>query len=152
MSELNREGLAEEFDLENIENQPSSVSIFKEEGEDPDSIIKDNIDRANRILDQVEDELANGNFSARLVEVAAKTMDSVTNAVSQIQSTVYNNDYLQLKNRMVELKESELDYKVQNLKKPNIGSQNIILTDRESVLKALKNNNMDKLKEENKHE
>jgi len=65
---------------------------------------------------------------------------------------VYNNDYLQLKNRMVELKESELDYKVQNLKKPNIGSQNIILTDRESVLKALKNNNMDKLKEENKHE
>jgi len=97
MSELNREGLAEEFDLENIENQPSSVSIFKEEGEDPDSIIKDNIDRANRILDQVEDELANGNFSARLVEVAAKTMDSVTNAVSQIQSTVYNNDYLQLK-------------------------------------------------------
>jgi len=151
MSELNREGLAEEFNIEKAENQPLDVSIY-EEGEDPDSIIKDNIDRANRILDQVEDELANGNFSARLVEVASKTMDTITNAVSQIQSTVYNDSYLQIKNRMLELKESEHIYKIKNLKKPNIGSQNIIFTDRESVLKALKNNNVDKLKEENKHE
>ena len=144
MSELNRQGLAEEFDIEKIENQPLIPFI---EEEDPDIIIKGNIERANRILDQVEDELVNGNFSARLVEVAAKTMDSITNAVSQIQSTSYNNDYLQLKQRMLLLKQEELDYKVKNLKKPNIGSQNIILTDRESVLKALKNNNIDKLKE-----
>ena len=146
MSELNRQGLSEEFDLEKVENQP--IVPLYEEGEDPDEIIKKNIDRANRILDQVEDELVNGNFSARLVEVASKTMDSITNAVSQIQSTVYNNDYLQLKARVIELKEEELEYKVKNLKKPNVGSQNIIFTDRESVLKALKNNNVDELKGE----
>ena len=128
-----------------IENKPFIPYI--EEEDDPDIIVKSNIERANRILDQVEEELLNGNFSARLVEVAAKTMDSITNAVSQIQSTTYNNDYLQLKERMLLLKQEELDYKVNNLKKPTIGSQNIILTDRESVLKALKNNNIDKLKE-----
>jgi len=150
MAELNRQGLAEEFDLEKVENQPIVPTLYEgDDPGDPDEIIKTNIDRANRILDQVEDELQNGNFSARLVEVAAKTMDSITNAVAQIQSTVYNNDYLQLKARVVELKESELDYKVKNLKKPNVGSQNIIFTDRESVLKALKNNNVDKLKGEN---
>ena len=146
MSELNRQGLSEEFDLEKVENQP--ITTIYEEGEDPDEIIKKNIDRANRILDQVEEELVNGNFSARLVEVASKTMDSITNAVSQIQSTVYNQDYLQLKARVIELKEEELEYKVKNLKKPTVGSQNIIFTDRESVLKALKNNNVEELKGE----
>jgi hypothetical protein len=145
MSELDRQGLSEEFNLEKVENKPVT-SIPLED--DPDEIIKNNIDRANRILDQVEDELVNGNFSARLVEVAAKTIDSITNAVSQIQSTVYNNDYLQLRARIVELKEEELDYKVKSLKKPTIGSQNIIMTNREDLLKALKNNQIGKLKGE----
>jgi len=145
MAELDRQGLSGEFDLEKVENQPLTP-VFN--GDDPDEIIKNNIERANRILDQVEDELVNGNFSARLVEVAAKTMDTITNAVSQIQSTVYNNDYLQLKDRMLQLKEEELQYKITNLKSPSIGSQNIIFTDRESVLKALKNNNVNKLKGE----
>jgi hypothetical protein len=147
MSELDRQGLSEEFDLEKVENQPIAPIIY-EEGEDPDEIIRDNIKRANRILDFTEEELYNGNFSARLVEVLSRTMDSITNAVSQIQSTVYNQDYLQLKARVIELKEEELEYKVKNLKKPNVGSQNIIFTDRESVLKALKNNNVDELKGE----
>lgn len=140
MPELNRISLSEEFDIENLENQVIDFPISNEGEDDPDIIIKENIERANRILDQVEEELTNGNFSARLVEVAAKVLDSVTNAASQIQSTSYNNDYLQLKERMLLLKKSELDYKVKNLRRPNVANQNIIFTDRESILKALRNN------------
>jgi hypothetical protein len=141
MPDLNRRQLEEEFNMDRIENQPVTYMPLDDK-EDPDEIIRANIERANNILDRVEEEMTNGNFSARLVEVAAKCMEAITNAVSQIQSTGYNLDYLQLKSRMVELKENELQYKIKNLDKPkqNVGSQNIIFTDRETLLKALKNN------------
>jgi hypothetical protein len=144
MPDLNRRQLEEEFNMDRVDNQPITL-LPLDDKEDPDEIIRANIERANRILDQVEDEMLNGNFSARLVEVAAKCMDTITNAVSQIQSTGYNSDYLQLKNRMVELKENELQYKIKNLDKPQqkIGSQNIIFTDRESLLKALNNKKLE---------
>jgi regulator of PEP synthase PpsR (kinase-PPPase family) len=141
MPDLNRRQLEEEFNIDRVENRPVPY-VPMDDKEDPDEIIRANIERANRILDQVEDEMLNGSFSARLVEVAAKCMDTITNAVSQLQSTSYNSDYLLLKNRMVELKENELQYKIKNLDKPQqqkIGSQNIIFTDRESLLKALNN-------------
>lgn len=140
MPELDRNKLNEEFNLEKIENQPLEPFPYNED-EDPDVIIRNNIERANRILDTVEDELLNGNFSARLVEVASKMIDSVSTAVSQIQSTAYNEDYLQLRGRMVELKEREIDHKVKQVSSgQSVRNQNIIFTDRESVLKALRSN------------
>lgn len=142
--DLNRRLLEEELNIDHngVIWEPSEP--VEGEGEDPDEIIRKNIDRANRILDRIEEEMVNGNFSSRLAEVAAKCMDSITNAVSQIQSTTYNNDYLQLKSRVVDLKKSELEFKVNNSNKPQkVGSQNIIFTDRESLLKALENKRME---------
>lgn len=141
MPDLNRGQLEDIFDMESVENQ--SIGYIPDEN-DPDEIIKANIDRANRILDRVEVEMMNGNFSSRLVEAAAKCMEAITNAVSQIQSTSYNIDYLQIKQRMVKLKENELDFKVKSSlnrgdKTPMIGNQNIIITDRESLLRTLQN-------------
>jgi DNA primase len=140
MPDLNRRSLEEVFDISAAE--PVQPVLYSPDEEDPDTIIRANIDRANRILDRVEEEMLNGNFNSRLVEVASKCIDSVTNAVSQIQSTSFNTDHLQLKQRMIELKENELEYKIKNLGKPtHVGSQNIIFTDRESILKALQNKN-----------
>lgn len=141
MPELDRDGLAKEFDLEDPKNMPIIPPIEYGDDEDPDKIIRDNIDRANRILDKVEEELLGGNFSARLVEVASKMIDSVSSAVSQIQTTNYNSEYLQIRDRLVELKEREFEHNIHQIKSGGtVKNQNIIFTDRESVLKALKGN------------
>ncbi|MFT7880922.1 MAG: hypothetical protein ABXS91_11080, partial [Sulfurimonas sp.] len=95
------------------------------------------------ILDLVEIEMANGNFSARMVEVASKMIDSVSSATTQLQSSSYNDEYLQVKQRVVDLKEREFEHKVKQVRDGSDGpvrNQNIIFTDRESVLKALKGN------------
>jgi len=139
MPDLNRQSLEEVFDISAAE--PTIPVIYSSSDEDPDQIIRSNIERANRILDRIEEEMSRGNFNARLVEVAAQCMNAVTTAVSQIQSTSYNIDHLQLKERMLKLKENELGYKIRNLDKPtSIINQNIF-TDRESLLKALQNKN-----------
>ena len=150
MPELDREGLSKHFELEVLNDQVDDMIKDLEviEEENAEVSLKENIDRANRILDQVEDELTNGNFSARLVEVASQMINSVTSAASQIQSTSYNNDYLQLREKLLFLKRMDLKFRIENAKKrkddtTKIGSQNIILTDRESVLKVLKGGSKD---------
>jgi len=148
MPELDREGLSKHFEMLTVENNAEKQldSMIKDlsnlEDCNAETVVKDNIERANRILDQVEEELNSGNFSARMVEVASKMIDSITNAASQIQTTSYNNNYLQLREKLIQLKKMDLEFRISNLNKgnnsPRIGSQNIILADRESVLKFLK--------------
>ena len=153
MPELDIDNLEESFGLTGDvkEKAPSEIDTFMESVPipDEDDIIKSNIDRANRMLDRVEDEMDRGNFNARMVEVFAKLVDSVTSAASQIQSSAYNNDYLILRQKLAELKEMEVKAKVKGLAKGNtqIGSQNIIMSDRESILKLIKGEDQNDLSE-----
>ena len=146
MPELNRAKLEENLGIYEEEKQSPLITVnnnaIVEEDDYEDGIIKANIDRANNMLDRVEDEMDNGNFNARMVEVFAKLVDSVTNAATQIQSSAYNSDYLVLKEKLASLKELEVRAKVKNITSSagttEIGSQqNIIVTDRESILKVL---------------
>ena len=146
MPEINRTKLEKNLGIYEEEQTPV-IDIVNEkelsiEDDYEDAIIKANIDRANNMLDRVEDEMDNGNFSARMVEVFAKLVDVVTGAASQIQSSSYNSDYLLLKEKLAALKEIEVKAKVQSItsgtNRTEIGSQNIIVTDRESILKVLK--------------
>lgn len=149
MPELNMDNLEKNLGLNEydtaIVTPKSEIDTFMETvpGIDEDAIINQNIERANRVLDRIEDEMDRGNFNARMVEVFSKLIDSVTTAASQIQSSSYNNDYLVLKQKLAELKEMEVKHKVQGLIKGNTQidtQQNIIVTDRESILEIIKGN------------
>ena len=141
MSDINDKSLEEDFHLTG-NYVPDETTFFRDiptnDGED---IIKKNIERANDMLDRVEEEMDRGNFSPRMVEVFSKLIDNVTTAATQIQSSTYNNDYLILRQKLAELKELEVKAKVKSLTSGNnqkIGSQNIILSDRESILKMIR--------------
>ena len=88
MPELNRERLSDVFDINN--NPPKIIEpvvlepTIHKDGNEVEEDLKGNIDRANRILDLVEEELENGNFSSRLVEVAGQLVNAVTNASKEL--------------------------------------------------------------------
>lgn len=148
MTNLNRNRLQEEFNLDPNEIEREAEEITKKINEDPVESLKENIARANFIADYVEREIANGNLSARMVEVLGQIINSVTNANKEIISSVYGHRYLQLREKMLDLKSREIDIKEQKNRRPT--NQNIIVTDRESVLKMLEDNRQEK--QENKEE
>lgn len=133
MPELDREKLSEEFDIIDVKNTIHDINTCES-----DDLLKNNIDRANRILDRMEYEMENGNFSARMAEVTSQLINAVTTAISQNFTNNYNISYLQLRDNIVKLKEIELKHKLSYGKGPKTLNQNIIVTDRESLLKFLK--------------
>jgi len=130
---LDRNNLQDEFDMKPLEDEVKDISTKL--ADDPIDALKDNIDRANDILDILEREMRNGNLSARMAEVSGQLINSVTNASKEIMSGINYSKYLKIREKMVTLKEMEIQIKERQLKKPS--SQNIIVTDRESVLRLL---------------
>lgn len=141
MTTLNRQGLEDEFnitELEAIEPEIVGRDPFEEEWIEETGdiqILKDNIDRANTILDKVQDEVEGSNFSARLVEVAGQLINSITVGVKTIIDNTNYNNYLGLKKQLVLLKKREVDIKALKLDKPK--TQNLIVASREDVLKLI---------------
>jgi hypothetical protein len=136
--EIDRKNLEEVFNSKDEEKIKESMDdIINNEDIDAEESLEKNIKKANIILDIVYNELTNGNFSARLVEVASQMLNAVTNASKEILSTNNYEKYLQVRNKMVELKRAEIELKKSKSDKPN--SQNIIVTDRESILQILNN-------------
>jgi hypothetical protein len=90
MTILNRKKLSEEFDMDFEENNEITDLVPKVTDK---SVLESNIDRANRILDLIEGELNDGNFEARLIEVAGQLINSVTNAQKEIISDINYNEY-----------------------------------------------------------
>jgi len=142
MSEIDRDGLSEEFDIDNVESEVKEMVRQFDDSEEAniEEILLQNVNRTNRILDRIEHEINNGNFSSRISEVASQLVNSVTNAAAQISSDRYNTEYLQLRQSIVQLEKMKLNLreKSQNAGKANVTNQNIIVTDRESLLKFLK--------------
>lgn len=130
---LDRNNLQDEFDMEPLENEVRDISTKL--ADDPIEALKDNIDRANDILDILEREMRSGNLSARMAEVSGQLINSVTNASKEIMSGINYSKYLEIREKMVTLKEKEIKIKERQLKKPS--NQNIIVTDRESILRLL---------------
>lgn len=103
--------------------------------DDPTSIIKNNIKKANAVLDMIQEEMNRGNFSARLAEVAGNILNSITAASKEIISDKNYKGYLTIRAELVKLKEREVEIKENKGKKPT--SQNIIVTSREDLLKIM---------------
>lgn len=142
MAEINRDQLSEEFDIDNVESEVKEMVKQFDESEEAnvEEILLQNVNRANRILDRIEHEIDNGNFSSRISEVASQLVNSVTNATAQISTDRYNTEYLQLRNSIVQLEKMKVRLKEneKGVGKANVTNQNIIVTDRESLLKFLK--------------
>jgi len=125
----------------------SAQNIVSELKDDPDNIIYTNIDRANRLLDKIEEDMENAS-SARLYEVAAQLINAITTASSSIVGTSVHADEMEYKQRILDLKEREVAVKEaigtnKNTKTVN----NMIVTDRESLLKMI--NDQEETKEIN---
>ena len=147
---LNYEDLAAEFNLDNgfvadtidqavldIENAIDGNNIAN-----PDQVLSNNIGKANAILDRVIEEINRSGMSPRLGEVASQILTTINQSVQQIYSRNIDLGNLQLKNKMVELKEREVKIKeyMSNKIIPNTVNNNLIISDRETVLKLLKEN------------
>ena len=147
MPTLDRTGLEDEFEMGDpppLEGEVVEDDPFEREWEDeqdPNKIIRENIEKANEILDLVTEELQNGNFSARLVEVAGQLINSVTAAGKELIGDRNYQAYLHLKNRMLELEKEKLEVRKIGNKRPT--NQNLIIANREDVLKLLQKDSAD---------
>jgi hypothetical protein len=146
--QVNVDLLNSEFDIEISSNLDKTVQEVKEMRKelkelesdlpDADQIIYDNIERANRILDTIEFDISNGDHSARLLEVVGQLINAVTSAATSITGISYNQQLIDHKNRMLDIKEKELAVKgiVKGAENVNITNNNLVMT-REDLLKML---------------
>jgi hypothetical protein len=135
---LNRDTLTDEFNMEanniieEIRHATGEPTI-----DNPNQWIEDNIKKANKLLDKVLQESDAGNFSPRMVEVGSLLINSITIAYEKILSKKMGETSLQIKKNMLLLKERELNIKEKMLKMPMNQQNNIIVADREAILKLL---------------
>ena len=138
-NELNLDELNNIFtDGDEVDRQMENFVDFHEEIDygDPKSILKANIKKANKLLDRVAIEMNNGNFSARMVEVAGGIINSITATTKEIMGDENYKAYLDVRNKLVELKAKEVEIKqLKGLRPQN--QTNVLVTSREELLKML---------------
>lgn len=144
------DALAQEFNM-NIDEALSSAEDITIENlvanrlSDPDLVISTNINKANAILDRIIEEINSSGMSPRLGEVASQLIATINQAASQIYTKEFDMSGLRIKHKMLELKEREVRLK-ELTAIPNANgqgktvNQNIIVTDRETVLRLLRDN------------
>ena len=117
------------------------LADIDEDAIDSDQIIMDNISRANRILDIVEENILAGDHSARFLEVAGQLINAVTSAATSITGISYNQQLIDTKNRALDIKEKEVTVKgiVKNADNVNITNNNLVMS-REDLLKMINEN------------
>jgi len=115
--------------------------------ENPDKILESNINKANTVLDKVISEMKRGNFSARMAEVAGQLVNAVTNAVDKVYLKNVGIDNLLIKDKMLNLKEKEASLREKLVDaRGKIPREKLIVTDRETILGMLKEENKKPLK------
>ena len=151
MNDIDRQSLEDEFGIENedIEIESFKTVLRKVKNiEDPNNVLTTIVDKASIFLDMIERESVNGGMSARYMEVASQIINSLiaaSTSIATINSTYFNDDLKAIKTKQkdkeIEQKDRELDIKelYYRDKKQIEGksNQNIIVTDRESILKFI---------------
>jgi hypothetical protein len=148
--QLNISSLNKEFDINiqttNFTEQINEINKMRKDLNDiestlpdVDQIIYDNIDRANRLLDNIEIDINKGNTNARLLEVTGQLINAVTVAATSITGIGYNQQIIDSKNRALDIKEQEVAVKsaVLGAKEVNITNNNLTMS-REDLLKMIK--------------
>lgn len=160
MTDIDRNALNALFNIETDDIEEIPITTFKEvlkkakEIEDPNNVLTSVIEKAGTFLDMIERESVNGGMSARYMEVASTLINTIVTAANSIATV--NSMYLEneLKKVRIDQKDRELDqkdkeleikefyYKNKQIEGGAIKNQNnILVTDRESILKFLENKN-----------
>jgi len=117
----------------------------KEDNEDPDNILYKNIDRANKFLDILENEVTKEDPNektkekkniARLFEVSAQLINAITTATSSIAGSHKDEMEYEYKLQLLEIKNKELEIKsaIQGGGSQGNTTNNLIISDRESII------------------
>lgn len=142
---LNLDGLNEIFaDTDEADREFSEKTVdFKTDLDYSDALeaLKSNIFNANQLLEKIQFEMNNGNFSARLAEVAGSIINSITQSSKEILSDKNYGEYMQVRKALVQLKAKELEIKEQKMitgSGPRTQT-NVLVTSREDLLRILEN-------------
>ena len=111
-------------------------TLTKNADPDPDSILHENITRANRLLDLAEKDLATGMDNRRL-EVMAGLINAITTASASIMGESYNQQVLENKSRELDIKEQQVLLKNTLKGDKTVTNNNLIVTNREDLLKMI---------------
>lgn len=125
--------------IEEIQEMRKELSDIESDLPDVDQIIYDNIDRANRFLDKIEENMTRGDLSARLLEVTGQLINAVTAAATSITGIGYNQQIIDNKNRALDIKEKEASVKaaLSGAKEVSITNNNLTMS-REELLKMIR--------------
>ena len=127
--------------LQEMREELNCATEIADEYVDPDNILYSNIDRANRLLDRIEDEINSGDTAARLFEVSSQLINAITTATTSIVGSAKDDADLEYKNRVLELKERELQLKsiIKGEQPQSIGTvnNNVIVSNREDIMKLI---------------
>lgn len=140
MTDINLDSLDTIFGAtDEAENEIQNELDFSTEidYDDPKSILKANIFKANALLDKIQEEINRGNFSARMVEVAGNILNNVTASTKEIIGKETSVDMIEVKKELVKLKAKEIEIKAKALPGGKTTIQNAIITSREDLLKVL---------------
>lgn len=150
MDEINLDNLDEIFQGANdVDREIDKKTVdFKTNIDYDDALeaLKNNIFNANELLEKIQDEMNNGNFSARLAEVAGTVINSVTQASKELIAKMNYDDYMEVRRALVQLKDRELDIKEAKVSTPK-NQTNVLVTSREDLLKVLENKKPKQLKQ-----
>ena len=147
-NELDLDGLDEIFSDGNESNEIKETKKVEFETDidydDALDALKKNINNANKLLEKIQEEMNNGNFSARLAEVAGNILNSVTQASKEIISDKNYEKYMEVRRQLAELKKKEVDIKQAKLVRP-ASQTNVLVTNREDLLKMLEDKKLKKI-------
>ena len=134
-------------DLISIKDRISNAELYGE----PNEVLKLNIERAERLLDRIEEEAMteSSNLTVRMMEIAAKLIDCITNAANSMITNDLSVDTNNQKQEYLDLKKLEFEFKKEKEDKKAIegqpsgnvyNTQNILVSSREDLLDWAKNN------------
>jgi hypothetical protein len=149
-NELDLRGLDEIFsDTNRIDNETEEKKVdFDTEIDYNDAVdaLKKNIHNANQLLEKIQHEMNNGNFSARLAEVAGTVINSVTQASKEILTDKNQGEYMDVRKALVLLKEKELQIKEAKIVRgPSNNTTNVLIASREDILKSISDGSLKKI-------
>lgn len=148
---VNLKSLNQAFEIDTIPD-PNLDEIETDSNEssfDADDAILKNIERANKVYDEILESIDNGSFSAALAAAAASLTNSITTAIAAKQSLYINDEKLEFQAKQLQLREEELKLKVKEIdsgKNSGNTTNNILIVDsRENILKTIREAKREKL-------
>ena len=144
-------GIVQTKNLEKLFEMQEDIKEIKEELAelpesyvDTDLVLKNNITRAEALLDRIDEEINNGVMDAKLLAAASSLITAVTQAASAFVANSTSIDMLSLKHEDLELKKRALELKeavkaaTSNapVNQTNV-QNNFVLSSREEILRLM---------------